>query len=85
MVTVEVAGTVLAFAVFSLVKVFHDQGASRLCSLVVSAGIGDEHGEGLCAVAKFRRDLLASHDAGSLAARLPSNSPTLVQWTLIAA
>ena len=59
MVTVEVADTVLAFTVRGLVKVFHDQGAGRFRFLVVGVDIGDEHGQGLCAVAEFRRGLLA--------------------------
>jgi hypothetical protein len=46
-VPVKITGTVLAFAVDGLVKVFHDHGANRLRPLEVGVDVRDEHGEGL--------------------------------------
>lgn len=55
MVTIEVLGPILPFAIWSLMEFFHDSGARRLRSFEVRIDVVDEHGQALRAAAQLRR------------------------------
>jgi hypothetical protein len=47
MVTVEILGSVLQFAIFSLVQIFHDGGSGRFGSLKMCLDVFDENWQAL--------------------------------------
>ncbi|HTT90072.1 MAG TPA: hypothetical protein VMF65_11015 [Acidimicrobiales bacterium] len=69
MVTVEIAGTILALTINGLMYIFDDRGAPRLGPVVVGIDVRYEHGERLRAVTEFGWRLLTGarrieHDPG---------------------
>jgi len=55
MVTVEVLGSVLPFAIWSLMELFHDSGLRRFRSFEMRIHVIDEHGETLRSAAQLGR------------------------------